>query len=112
MTFFELTTKNKVVGNFCLENQTFLLENREILSKISVTVSTTPRLQNRLTSLFIPDISISPLQVHYYSEVGASILEGWGSRPRNFGLGVAGRVVGDCEILLYLILYKKYVQKW
>src|SRR6218665_712590 len=103
MTFFELTTKNKGVRNFCLENQTLLLENREILSKISVTVSTTPRLQNRLTSLFIPDISISPLQVHYYSEVGASILEGWGHDPEILGWGLQGGSWGIAKY--YYILF-------
>ena len=40
---------------------------------------------------------------------GASILEGWGVRdPQIFGRGSwTGR-----EILLYLIMHRKYVRKW
>src|SRR6218665_2423790 len=47
------------------------------------------------------------------------VLGGWGSQPPDFGLegpwgvlGIAGWVVGDRKILLYLIMYRKYVRKW
>src|SRR6218665_2546359 len=46
---------------------------------------------------------------------GASILGAEGREPQILGSGVAGgslESLTGCEILLYLIIYRKYVRKW
>ena len=43
---------------------------------------------------------------------GESILGDGGSRPPDFGQGGRGRVAGARGILLYLIMYRKYIRKW